>query len=280
MTETRPADMLRSKVRETKAHLAEQMLRIKIRDIRRATLPLRSGNEGWIGVSPRGDEYHVVVPVDVQIARGVMACNRPTDGTPFGGYSRHLYFRCPPFSDEGEDEERSRELQIAKTAGDLVHWLTSYGIEATIADETETENEAEAPAPCAGETVPGRGVSIGKESIACPRCTGRWKGLSNFLGNPHIRLAGYRACPEDFRRGRYLFVHNCGGTIEVSVSLFIRPRHAGRNLAGSHACPGMCLYEMNLSPCTAVCEGSCYRRVAGRLKSRGSRTGNNGRRSS
>ena len=44
------------------------MLRIKVQDVGRATLPVRSGNEGWIGVSPKGDDYHVVVPVDVQIA--------------------------------------------------------------------------------------------------------------------------------------------------------------------------------------------------------------------
>jgi hypothetical protein len=260
--------MLGPKIRETKAHLAEQMIRIKISDIRRATLPLRSGNEGWIGVSPRGDEYHVVVPVDVQIARGVMACNRPTDGTPFGGYSRHLYFRCPPYSDEGEDEDRARERQIAETADELVRWLASYGLEASIEDEPV----AKAPAPCAGKPAHqgGEGTATGI-SIACSSCAGRWKGLSELLGSPHIRLEGYRACPEDFRQGRYLFSHHCGGTIEVPVSLFIRPRRAGRNLAGSHACPGMCLYEMNLSPCSAVCEGSCYRRVAGRLKSRESR---------
>jgi len=37
------------------------MLRVKVQDIGRATLPARSGNEGWIGISPRGDDYHVVV---------------------------------------------------------------------------------------------------------------------------------------------------------------------------------------------------------------------------
>lgn len=268
--------MLRPKVQETKAHLAEQMLRIKISDIHRATLPLRSGNEGWIGVSPTGEEYHVVVPVDVQIARGVMACNRPTDGTPFGGYSRHLYFRCPPYSDEGEGEDRACELQVAKTADELVRWLASYGIEAIIEDEAVAE---ETSAACAGKAEryhggvgAGSEIPIGKKSIDCPKCTGKWKGLSKFLGSPHVRLAGYRACLEDFREGRYLFSHHCGGTIEIPVSAFIRPRRSGRNMAGSHACPGMCLYETNLSPCSAVCEGSCYRRVAGRLKSLGRRT--------
>jgi hypothetical protein len=108
------------------------MLYVKVRDIGRATLPSRCGNEGWIGVSPRGDGYHVVVPVDVQIARGVMACNRPTDGTPFGGYAGWLYFRCPPYADEGGDESVLREEQIRTTSEQLIRWLASYGIEAVV----------------------------------------------------------------------------------------------------------------------------------------------------
>lgn len=108
------------------------MLRIKVQDVGRATLPVRSGNEGWIGVSPKGDDYHVVVPVDVQIARGIMACNRPTDGTPFGGYVDWLYFRCPPYPDEGGDESLLRDDQIRRTSEQLIRWLASYGIEAVM----------------------------------------------------------------------------------------------------------------------------------------------------
>ena len=111
------------------------MLRIKLIDIVRATLPLRSGNEGWIGVSPKGDEYHVVVPVDVQIAKGVMACNLPTDGTPFGGYTSWLYFRCPQYEEEGTDQEEAtvRLARAEQTAQELLKWLKAYDIEAGLA---------------------------------------------------------------------------------------------------------------------------------------------------
>lgn len=105
------------------------MLNIKFQDLLRATLSVRSGNEGWIGVSPLGDAYHIVVPVDVQIARGVMACNRPTDGTPFGGYTNWLYFRCPPYEGDDRNNEELRYEQAKKTAADLVTWLVSYGVE-------------------------------------------------------------------------------------------------------------------------------------------------------
>lgn len=107
------------------------MLTIKFLDLLRATLPVRSGNEGWIGVSPRGDAYHIVVPVDVQLAKGVMACNRPTDGTPFGGYTHWLYFRCPPYEDEGQDNRELHYEQAKRTAEDLTKWLASYGVEVT-----------------------------------------------------------------------------------------------------------------------------------------------------
>jgi len=116
------------------------MLLIKIEDIRRATLPSRSGNEGWIGVSPSGDAYHMVVPVDVQLARGVMACNRPTDGTPFGGYSSWLYFRCEPYEDEGEPEQEACNRQIRKNAGNLIEWLALYGIEAQLKSSGASES--------------------------------------------------------------------------------------------------------------------------------------------
>ena len=108
------------------------MLVIKLEDVQRATLPSRSGNEGWIGVSPAGDAYHVVVPVDVQIARGVMACNRPTDGTPFGGYASWLYFRCAPYEDEGVAEQEARDIQVRRNSLELLSWLNSYGIKAKL----------------------------------------------------------------------------------------------------------------------------------------------------
>ncbi len=133
------------------------MLQVKFSDILRATLPLRSGNEGWLGFSPKGDLYHVVVPVDVQIARGVMACNRPTDGTPFGGYAKWLYFRCPPFEDEGgqgSSDESARIRQASATARLLIKWLSSYGIEATVDKRHPSEQEEASSVDAASEESP------------------------------------------------------------------------------------------------------------------------------
>lgn len=77
--------------------LTAMALVIDFNDILRATLDDACGNEGYIGISPNGDRYHVVVPVDRQIARGIKAGNRPLDGTPFGGYKGWRYFCCGTF---------------------------------------------------------------------------------------------------------------------------------------------------------------------------------------
>lgn len=272
------------------------MLRIKLRDIQRATLPVKSGNEGWIGVSPRGDDYHVVVPVDVQIARGVMACNLPTDGTPFGGYAGWLYFRCPPYEDGGQDEEIVREQSVQESGERLISWLASYQIDACI--ETSASAHATGPGNSAEITPPppdvsersargqsvrtnaARGTSVDTppsepcESsanrtgpVSCPGCGMSWNRTSAFLRDPTTRLEGYRACLEDFGMGRYLFEHDCGSMVEVSVARFARPLHRGRSLIGTHACPGLCYYERSLLGCSAKCEGAHYRQIARKLKS-------------
>lgn len=241
------------------------MLRLSFHDVFRATLPVASGNEGWIGVSPSGREYHVVVPVDAQIARGVMACNRPTDGTPFGGYAGWVYFRCPPFEieDENADEAALRVSTALESAQTLIQWLTMRGIEAVLVDAPGNRGKQDRSASPRA-TAPKRSTA----AFRCSRCGGSWERLGAFLRDPDVRFQRYRACPDDFRKGVYLFLHGCGGTIEVPVIRLARPRFPGRSLAGSHACPGMCLYETSSAPCAAVCEGSLYRRVAGKLRKR------------
>jgi hypothetical protein len=259
--------------------LGKPMLMISFQDLRRATLPFRSGNEGWIGVSPEGTAYHVVVPVDVQIARGVMACNRPTDGTPFGGYSGWLYFRCPQYDESAArsgDENRLRIDQARKTADQLVEWLASCGVAAKVVFDAATmeappgivglADKRFAPPPAAQGLEIGADIRDRTLVSSCQVCRRAWTSLAAFLRDPELTLTGYRACLEDFRSGVYLFSHQCTGTIEVSVSRFARTRVPGRSLAGTHACPGFCYYETSFLPCEAICDGSVYRRVAHRLK--------------
>jgi hypothetical protein len=220
-------------------------LRVKLKDIRRATAPVGSGNEGWIGISPLGDRYHIVVPVDVQIARGVMACNCPTDGTPFGGYSQWLYFRCRPYEPDEDPDDAARE-----TAGTLVAEIARYGIIMEPDESGDAPSTVEAIAP------------EGEEVISCGGCGAKMDKLTHVLAES--TMVAYNVCPDDFSKGRFVFMHMCGGAIEVPVTRFVRPPR-GRSFIGSHACPGYCRYAASLKRCAAECEGAVYRRIAARL---------------
>jgi hypothetical protein len=98
------------------------VLKIKLSDVFRATLPADCGNEGYIGVAPDWDAYHVVVPVDRQMARSVKARIEPTDGTPFGGYTGWSYYLCPPFEAplDGGSPDRATRLTAARDNAELI----------------------------------------------------------------------------------------------------------------------------------------------------------------
>jgi len=230
-------------------------LKIKFRDILRATLSFRTGNESWIGIAPDGSSYHIVSPVDTQISKGVMACNRPTDGTPFGGYSGWVYLRIPPFIRTGDDEETAKKKQARLISQELVEKLKQFGINADI-DVNESlpvDNRTES------ESRPL------KQDVVCLKCQRKWKKLNECLRDKDIYLIAYRACIDDFPRGVYVFAHRCGGEAHIPVSNFVRKPTTTKSLAGFQACPGYCYYEHSLQECPAICEGSCYRRVAARI---------------
>ena len=103
-----------------------KVLTVKRRDILRATLADDCGNVGFIGVSPEGANYHVVVPVDYQLARSVKAGLLPDDGTPFGGYRGWNYFECLPFS-PGRPDARDNQTDINSRM--LETWAAHLGLE-------------------------------------------------------------------------------------------------------------------------------------------------------
>ena len=104
-------------------------LKVDFQDILRATLAEDCGNIGFLGVAPDGSAYHVVVPVDLQIARGVKARNMPGDGTPFGGYSGWFYFPCPPYP-AGLTTGRKKQAQA--TAALVRAWAAGHGLDLDI----------------------------------------------------------------------------------------------------------------------------------------------------
>ena len=75
----------------------------------------------------------MVVPVDLQIARGIKAGNRPLDGTPFGGIKTGIilgvwFFLCPKKVDPGKIQAR-RIAQAEANALLLRAWAAEWYIE-------------------------------------------------------------------------------------------------------------------------------------------------------
>lgn len=233
---------------------------IQLKSIYRATLGTHTGNEGWIGVEPSGKAYHVIVPVDTQIARGVMACNRPTDGTPFGGYSNWIYFRCQPYDSDVENQAHRIE-QAKRNLSSILIKLSQYGIDAQPGHDQ----------PVTSQPSINTHIFDKIKKIFCTTCPKAWNHPHEILNDPDLWLLNYRADVDDFNNGVYVFRHACGGKVEVPVRVFIKPRLRTKSLAGLLACPGLCYYETSLKPCKATCEGSTYRTVAYKITSRQAR---------
>lgn len=122
----------------------KRTLEIRFTDLVRATLPDDCGNEGYVGVSPDGSKYHVVVPVDRQIARGLKFYDPPKDGTPFGGYKGWLYLRCLTYSSDPLDEKVDMErcLDQARENGRRIRaWAAKLGIGIEIKEEAPPVSE-------------------------------------------------------------------------------------------------------------------------------------------
>jgi hypothetical protein len=115
----------------------KQALEIKLSDVARATMPEESGNEGFVGIAPDGSEYHVVAPVDRQIARGLRFWIPPDDGTPFGGYKDWRYFCCLTY-DVPQGHPRELEAHLEKTRENawlIQQWEKGLGFEIRVIDD-------------------------------------------------------------------------------------------------------------------------------------------------
>lgn len=113
------------------------ILQIKLSDLFRATMADDCGNEGFIGISPDGSQYHVVVPVDRQIARGLKFWIPPDDGTPFGGYTGWHYFCCLTYQAQDSNElEQEERLEKTRENGWLIRkWGEGIDLEIRILED-------------------------------------------------------------------------------------------------------------------------------------------------
>lgn len=123
---------------ESKEEGRRRRVALRLSDVVRATLGGGCGNVGFIGISPDGSRYHVVVPVDRKISRGLKFWEEPADGTPFGGYKCWHYALCPSYAEQLEDPlaDRKARLARAKENGRLLRaWAEGMNMEVEIVED-------------------------------------------------------------------------------------------------------------------------------------------------
>jgi hypothetical protein len=104
----------------------------------------------------------------------------------------------------------------------------------------------------------------------CPVCGAGWRSRDEFLSDPDIQVSGYQVNFDNLRLGFFLFNHmTCRNTLGAKASDFL-DLHDGpvyeQNLRGGRECPGYCLHQSELRPCTARCECAFVRDVLDRLR--------------
>lgn len=68
--------------------------RLSMEDMIRATLPSGWGYVGFLGVSPAGDSYHVLAPVEVDLAADIFIMALDGLAEPMGGRPGWRYYYC------------------------------------------------------------------------------------------------------------------------------------------------------------------------------------------
>ncbi|MFH0959703.1 MAG: hypothetical protein V1897_13475, partial [Pseudomonadota bacterium] len=184
--------------------------------------------------------------------------NRPTDGTPFGGYRGWVYLRIRPFGDGLQDPEGARRDHAIKVSRELTKNLGRYGIQSLVEWEQSKPKEV--------KTIPD-GPFL-EQSLSCPSCDTTWNKLIDCIKDSDLIFSTYHPCVSDFAEGYFVFKHKCEGLVYIPVSLFVRKRPEDRNLINLNACPGYCHYKDSIQDCLASCEGSRYRRLARKLLQR------------
>lgn len=91
----------------------------------------------------------------------------------------------------------------------------------------------------------------------CNTCGHQWETRDRFLSDPGIEAVGYQVFFENLKLGLFLFNHSCGTTLSVEadrlLDLYDGPFYPDRKPASGRNCPGRCLNENILSPCSDEC---------------------------
>jgi hypothetical protein len=99
---------------------------------------------------------------------------------------------------------------------------------------------------------------------SCLCCGVKWHCRDELLSDPEVNLLGYQVHFDCLKLGLFLFNHSCKSTFslkaEVFFDLYDGPVYKEK-LAGSETCPGYCLKQNSLAPCSAKCECAFVREI-------------------
>ena len=91
----------------------------------------------------------------------------------------------------------------------------------------------------------------------CHSCPCQWETREDFLSDPDIEAIGYQVFFENLKLGLFLFNHSCGTTLSIEakylLDLYKGPFHPDRKPGKRKKCPGLCLNENILNPCSDEC---------------------------
>lgn len=93
----------------------------------------------------------------------------------------------------------------------------------------------------------------------CNKCGHKWETRDDFLSDETIHVIGYQVFFENLKFGMFLLNHSCGTTIAIDaeslLDLHEGPIFSDRKPDGRE-CPGRCLNENIMSPCSPECKCS------------------------
>lgn len=106
----------------------------------------------------------------------------------------------------------------------------------------------------------------------CNKCNHQWETRDDFLSDKTLQVIGYQVFFEDLKFGLFLFNHSCHTTIavdtELLMDLYDGPIFSDRKPDG-RKCPGRCLNENILSPCSRECKCAFIHEIMQIIKNRG-----------
>lgn len=104
----------------------------------------------------------------------------------------------------------------------------------------------------------------------CNSCNHKWETRENFLSDPDISVTGYQTFFSNLKLGVFLFNHSCGTTLAIEadqlLDLYKGAFYEERKPVEGRKCPGRCLNENILSPCSETCKCAFISKLLDTLK--------------